>query len=455
MKQQKSLGKRLRAAAGTGLLACAAAALLPVLKIRTGIPFGDCRLIAKYFLVSASRFQQFSYARRVLHLLFVRAAWRNFTPDYSLFRRDGKPEKKKWDIGRWYSIDPGTLQGTEARQDTPQLKLFSIGREAIAHILKTNRFEKKTALLPVFTCFTVLDPFLQDGWELHFYRYRRDLTVDDDSFLATWQKTKPSLCLFQPLSGMGFTQQEQRLIAYAHQNGSMTVVDQTQDIYNDRNHPQVDYYCGSLRKWYPFPDGGFLYSDKHPIVGCDGLQENHLYRTAMGVCMFARAFLPDDNDPFYDYLYRFMGEFSVSYIAGETIKTHTMSAYSRKILCQQDETANCEKRIRNFRIIYEGISHLTTVKPAFDTIGRLQAVPLSFPVYAKNRSRFIAYLRANGIRTQILWTKPPYIRRHVTADETTESVYRHILSLPCDQRYDENDMRKMVAVIQAYDLGAK
>lgn len=429
--------------------------LSPVLKFRTGITWKESRLIIKFYLISALRFKQFSKALRVFRLLIFKVAWRDFTPDLSLFDLTHTPPKDKWEIGRWYALSPDTLTGTEIQQDTPDRKLFSIGREAIAHILQTNRFEKKTALLPVFTCFTVLDPFIQEGWELHFYSYHRDLTVDSDRFLEVYNQVRPSVCLFQALSGFGFTESEQQLIDHARQNGSMTIVDQTQDIYNSKNDPSVDYYCGSLRKWYPFPDGALLYSDKHTIDGCDALRENHIYRTAMGLCMFARHLDSVYSDPFFGYLFSFMWDFSVSYIAGVRITAHTMSDYSRKILQQQDEAFNTAKRIENFRYVYRALQGLSTVKPAFGDIARLQSVPLSFPVYAKNRRGFISFLNAKGIRTSILWGKPPYVKEHVQLDETTEYIYRHIVSLPCDQRYSTDDMKKLTEAVRAYDRQAR
>lgn len=425
--------------------------LCPALKIRAGISFKESRTITRFYLISAFRLKRFSNALKVFNLLFFKVAWRDFFPDNSLFKLKNLTPKNTWEIGKWYGINSEALQGTDAKNDTDNQKFFSIGREAISHILKTNRFSQKAALLPNFTCFTVLDPFEQDEWEMNFYRYNKDLTIDDEYFLKVFNKIKPSVCVFQALSGMGFTEKENRLIDYARQNGCLTVVDQTQDIYNNRNNPSVDYYCGSLRKWYPFPDGAFLYSEKFPIYGCDDLKENSIYRTSMGLCMFARYLDSVYDNPFFEYLFRFMWDFSVAYIGGTEIAAHTMSDYSRKVLMQQNETANFERRIKNFRYIYQGIKGLKTVKPAFDCIERLQSVPLSFPVYVKNRSSFSRFLKSKGITTQLLWSKPPYIKANTGTDETTEFIYNHILSLPCDQRYDLEDMKKMVSIICDYE----
>ena len=423
-----------------------------LLRIRQQISYEESTTIAKFF-VSAARYQkQYLQALKVFFLLFFKVSWRDFSPDYSLFsKRQYKAENNAWSIGRWYSIKPEETKKLGMRLDSQNMKYFSIGREAIVHILRCNEFAKKIVLLPNFTCFTVLDPFIQEGWKICFYRYNKDLSIDSDYFLEVFNKEKPSICVFQPLSGMGFLEAEKNLIEFAHKKECMTIVDQTQDIYNHRNDPFVDYYCASLRKWYPFPDGAFLYSEKRRIEQFEEHKKNNIYQTSMGLCMFAAHLRSIYDDLYFDYLHNFMWTFSVSYIGNTNIVPHTMSDYSRQVLLGQNEEDNTKRRVDNFNYIYRGIEHLEKVKPAFATIERLTCVPLSFPVYVDNRQKFSTFLAQNGIVTQLLWGKPPYIKKYVDLDETTEYIYSHIISLPCDQRYDLEDMKRMVNVICAYE----
>lgn len=313
-----------------------------------------------------------------------------------------KPKSSVWQVGQWFSVKPETLKPLTAIPDTENIKYFSIGRKAISYAIKRQDFDKKVVLLPIFTCFTVLAPFLQDGWKICFYRYNKDLSIDTKHFLDAFQKAMPTFCIFQPLSGMGFLDSEKDLIDFAHKNGCITAVDQTQDAYNDRTNPSVDFYYGSLRKWYPFPDGAFLSSNKHKIVDNRIIKENCIYRTSMGLCMFSQHLNTNYTNPFFAYLYSFMWTFSVCYIGNTKIVPHSMSDNSRKVLAQQDEAFNASARIRNFHYIYEGIRNLKTIRPAFESIERLTSVPLSFPIYVENRNRFSHFLLSKGITTQLL-----------------------------------------------------
>ncbi len=425
---------------------------IPILKIRTGLSYNNCKNIVHFFWSAAFYRKQYFQAFKTFYLLFFRVSWNCFLPNDSLFaKKKYKRKNPTWKIGQWYGLSPKDLNNAEITKDSLDTKYFSIGREAISHILKNHPFDTKIALLPIFTCFTVITPFLQDGWEVHFYRFNENLTINTGFFLDIFSNVNPSVCVFQPLSGMGFLESENSLIEYAQKHGCITIVDQTQDIYNDRDNPYVDYYCASMRKWYPFPDGALLHSKKYPIDGCENLSENTIYRTSMGLCMFAAYLRSVYSDPFFVYLYNFMWTFSVSYIGGTTITTHTMSDYSRKILSLQDEQQNVQRRKANFRYIYEGLQSLKHIRPAFGGIERLISAPLSFPIYTENRQKLSQHLALHGITTQLLWEKPKYIKNHIQDDETTEYIYAHILSLPCDQRYDTNDMEQMLEILREYD----
>lgn len=426
-----------------------------VVKVRAGVTFQEGLQIARFFCSAALYRKQPLYAAKVFILLFFKVKWKNFSPDYSLFsKKHYKTPLAVRKVGEWYSIKPEVQNDAPPVANTKSIQYFSIGREAIFCALKSRNFDRKVVLLPIFTCFTVLTPFLQDGWKICFYRYNKDLSINTQYFEDVFRKESPSLCVFQPLSGMGFLDAENALIDLAHHNGCATVVDQTQDIYNDRGNPSVDFYCGSLRKWYPFPDGAFLSSNKHKIVDNRIIKENCIYRTSMGLCMFSQHLNANYTNPFFAYLYSFMWTFSVCYIGNTKIVPHSMSDYSRKVLAQQDEAFNASARIRNFHYIYEGIRNLKTIRPAFESIERLTSVPLSFPIYVENRNRFSHFLLSKGITTQLLWAIPPYIKKNIPLDATTRFIYDHILSLPCDQRYSTDDMRKMVELIREYDSQA-
>ena len=109
-----------------------AAVLYPLLRIRAKVTFSESKMIVKIYLYSFLQHKHFLNALRVFHLLFFKVAWRNFIPDYSLFKLNNETKDYNWKIGQWYSIKPEPLLENKFKEDTANNKLFSLGREAIA-----------------------------------------------------------------------------------------------------------------------------------------------------------------------------------------------------------------------------------------------------------------------------------------------------------------------------------
>ena len=72
---------------------------------------------------------------------------------------------------------------TEYKSGLPQwvgkfgnIVLTSSGRGAISLMLEKTR--KKTALLPAYTCDSMILPFIAQGYDCRFYDVNRDLTPD-------------------------------------------------------------------------------------------------------------------------------------------------------------------------------------------------------------------------------------------------------------------------------------
>ena len=197
-------------------------------------------------------------------------------------------------------------------------------------------------------------------------------------------------------------------------------------------------------------DGSFLYSQNHALSDPPA-RENHIYRTGMGLCMFAGYLSSLYDCRFFQFLNRFMWTFSVCYIGGKTIQPHRMSSYSQSVYFAQNEAYNCQRRIENYTYVYHRLKNLNQVHLACDDLSRLNGVPLSVPVYIENRRKFDRYLCRKRIYTQILWDKPDFYLNAIAADVQATYIYDHVLSLPCDQRYGIAEMEYMCDVIESWE----
>ena len=76
-------------------------------------------------------------------------------------------------------------------------------------------------------------------------------------------------------------------------------------------------------------------------------------------------------------------------------------------------------------------------------------VPCNFTVYANIRDHFQAYLAGHGIRSSTFWPLGPLVSLEGCPDE--QYIYEHVISIPCDQRLDGEDMAYTASVLSAYE----
>jgi hypothetical protein len=73
--------------------------------------------------------------------------------------------------------------------------------------------------------------------------------------------------------------------------------------------------------------------------------------------------------------------------------------------------------------------------------------PLYFTLYVKERARLQKLLSLNSIYAPVLW---PVEDERVLITEDIKFIFNHLLAIPCDQRYDQDDMQRVAEVINNY-----
>lgn len=73
--------------------------------------------------------------------------------------------------------------------------------------------------------------------------------------------------------------------------------------------------------------------------------------------------------------------------------------------------------------------------------------PLYFTIYVQDRPALQRLLAQDSIYAPVIW---PIEDEKVLIDEEIKYIYDHILAVPCDQRYDGDDMRRAVEIINNY-----
>jgi len=357
------------------------------------------------------------------------------------------------DIGSIYPIDSvvpslpcvaAPRAGFRAERD---IRFFALCREALGVLARRHATPGgRRVLLPAYTCQTVIDPFVENGWSCAFYGVDLNLHIDLDSLLSTGRAFDPNLVVVHPYCGMGLTDRELDALAQLKQPGRLFVEDLTQCIFSAETNGVFDYYTGSLRKWMAMPDGAFLSTDR-PCGGLDDempAEEHAAYVSVELAAMRLRGEYYASSDEEVKTVSRHVDKAAQALIC-DTRTPHAMSRYAQSVLAQADFGEIISRRRANYTYFFEHL-HTSAATPVCRDLSRVTSAPLYFPILAADRTRVHRALIAENVYAPILW---PVLDSRVFVTEDVRTVYDRLLALPIDQRYSESDMERICSVLNA------
>jgi len=197
-----------------------------------------------------------------------------------------------------------------------------------------------------------------------------------------------------------------------------------------------DYSIISLRKWWPVPDGAVLYSVSPLLISPYLAPPNEQFISQRILGKILR--LSSCSDVYYlNYIY-------LSEALLETSPPRHVSFFSRIILSNINITHALMRRRSNWKFIHSKLNDIE--KQGFTALYKELSdceVPLTYPIRVKNgnRDRLYAWLIENNIYCPIHW------KFKELAFDSLKLLAESILSLPIDQRYNENDMLRIIDVL--------
>lgn len=328
------------------------------------------------------------------------------------------------------------------RIPTEQNQVYlSLAREAFLYLAKTIVGGNHRIMLPAYTCKTVIDPFRQEKWDCHFYDINRHLSIETDAFQALFDQIKPEIVLFHPYYGCGISLAEAAVLQKAKMNGATIIADLTQAIFSPRDYPFVDYYVGSLRKWFPIPDGAFLSSDKHTLLlDAHALPENEIFVRFQKDAMYLRGAYFQSHVPELKQISIRLNKYAVHLASAEPIALHRISSFSDQNLLADASEESQHIRMQNYAYLLSSVRNCCSCIPVNDNISKLRSAPLYFPIYCPDRATVQKELASHGVYAPILW---PVADPCVLISSNVRYIYDHILLIPIDQRYGIHDMERI------------
>lgn len=322
---------------------------------------------------------------------------------------------------------------------------LSTGRSAIKFVINTiesrNSGLKKVAVLPSFTCDTVFEPFLKAGYEVYYYPIEKDLTITSDAVMKTVIEHDASIVLFHRYFGFDTLDgQVNKMCDILRGLGKYTIEDCTQCLYSNIFRADSDFTVGSIRKWTGTPDGGFAVCREGVFENKPKVTDKEL-EAAKVKASFAK----------YRFLFKHEGDKSemlAMYRVAEDIldnqsEIYALSETSAKVQANLEKENLKNKRRENFRILEESLNG--SIQPVF-ALGSKE-VPLYFPILVEDRTSLQKQLVSNAIYAPVVWPKD---EDQPMQCEGAENAYQHLLCIPIDQRYDADDMNRVVKTINKF-----
>ncbi len=302
---------------------------------------------------------------------------------------------------------------------------FLSGRSALGCIIADikSKTEAKTVALPAWCCDSMILPFVKAGIEVKFY----SVYVENGKLEKDMSDVSDCDILFL-MDYFGYTGNETQL------DFSGTVIrDLTHSVFS-KTYDDADYYFGSLRKWAGFLTGGFALGVKTEEIPTDAkyvdmrllaMKEKQEYINGIrGDKDFLRMFAEAE-----EYL-------DVCSLAGADMRDIEMV---RKL----DVEGISSQRRKNAKTLLSELSDMAIFpEPKRDD------VPMFVPILVPDGKRDA--LRRHLIEREIYCPVHWPLTKHHSPDKKTLEIYENELSLVCDQRYDENDMERIIKAIREF-----
>ena len=310
------------------------------------------------------------------------------------------------EIGGYFGLE--TLISNEYY---PDLAAVNNARCALLYIIKARHYNK--VYLPYFLCDSVR--LVLEREKIPFEEYRIDRT-----FLPILDiKTNPEEVVYI-VNYFGLISEDQQ-ISMKNKYGNI-VVDNAQAFYA-RPVKRIDtiYSC---RKFFGVPDGGYAYTDAefHESVPVDVSMER--MKHILG------RFEGNSASEYYDY-------FNDNDESFKKIELRLMSKLTHNILGAIDYQAAKHRREDNFMFLSKALGESNLLKI------NCPPGPYAYPFYIQNGMKIKKQLAKEKIYVATLW--PNVLGTGL--DIETEFA-ENILPLPCDQRYSEEDMQRVVYAVK-------
>ncbi|MFI9654535.1 hypothetical protein ABGV17_07370 [Guyparkeria sp. GHLCS8-2] len=289
-------------------------------------------------------------------------------------------------------------------------------RSAIKLVL--NAIGAKKVWLPSYTCDAVVEAAGDVGVTIEFYNV--DANFDVDAALQIQEDEYIFVIDYFGLCGEAIKRSISR---FGHKK---TIVDCSQAYFAEPVGALATIY--SPRKFFGLPDGGLLYSQDSRIREPEQRDDSSESRMAHLVSRLA-------NSPEVAYQQYLDAEKSIS-----MLPVKRMSRLTERLLQSVDNDRARTARARNALYLQERLSQYNQLNVRIDD----SVAPLCYPFLSSVKTASRADLISQRVFVPNYW---PEVLKRVREGSFEWNLVTNGLFLPCDQRYNEEDMDRLIRLL--------
>lgn len=357
---------------------------------------------------------------------------------------------KFYELGGFFDINSNRINNEKNNvfKNLTNKKYLYNGRQAILYALEdienSNILKEKVALLPAYTCESVIKPFMYSGYKVVFYDSDKKLRIKISDINKAILENNISVLLLQPMFGFDNIIRDEDLI----RTDIKIILDRTQNVYSEYNADLADYIIFSIRKWMEVLDGGVIEKLNGELIDKELLN--------IDIDTFNLAMKSQTKR--YDYLIGGIGDkneylklYKEYNLKLEVIdKIYHMTNASKNIMSEINVEELKNKRIINYNFLlnYSGWNKFGDVM--FENISN-EEVPLYFPVVIKSfdREEVLSFLYSKKIYAAKIWPQSELVPDSKISKES-KFLYERLVAFPIDQRYSNRDMEYIVESLEEF-----
>jgi dTDP-4-amino-4,6-dideoxygalactose transaminase len=322
---------------------------------------------------------------------------------------------------------------------------LSGGQSALRFILEDLCINsEELILMPSYLCHTILYPIREKGIKYDFYKINKDLSIDLVDLQKKVQTFKPKAVFI--IDYFGFNQNEAtiKFLTDLKKTGITIIEDGVQMLWFKADGFIGDYVFNSYRKFLPIDGSLVIGAKKIHIVPPNSETEDEYSNLVNEARMLKTSYMNFNIGKEEEYLKLYSLAEEKYYKANRPL---LIKENSKKLLSMIDIKYIREKRLKNYKFIFKELQDNKGIHILFNEKALSDNIPLGLPIFIQNRDTVRKKLMAERIYCPVHWNLETegYIYDNF---DTSRYISEHILTIPIDQRYDFDDMKRITDTLK-------